>query len=252
MPLVAAAVCPHPPLIVPEVAGGAAPELDDLRRACDAAVHRLLASRARRLVVIGGDDADRTYQAPFTGTFTPWGVPVRVSVEPATTRSGPLDQAGSGVRSARELPLSLLVGAWLLARRPAADLPPVRMHTLGIGSGVDECAGFGARYPDDGDWALLAMGDGSACRGEKAPGYADPRAEAYDEKIVTALAGADPAALLDLDPAASAELKVAGRAPWQALAGAVSATGGRWRGEVTYAAAPYGVTYFVSTWEPTS
>ena len=39
--LVAAAVCPHPPLLVPEVAAGAAHETDDLRAACRAAVATL-------------------------------------------------------------------------------------------------------------------------------------------------------------------------------------------------------------------
>jgi hypothetical protein len=37
VPLVAAAVLPHPPVIVPEIAAGAAHELDDLRLACDEA-----------------------------------------------------------------------------------------------------------------------------------------------------------------------------------------------------------------------
>jgi len=36
--LVAAAVCPHPPLLVPQLAAGGAPDLDKVRAACDAAV----------------------------------------------------------------------------------------------------------------------------------------------------------------------------------------------------------------------
>jgi hypothetical protein len=47
--LLAAAVCPHPPLLVPEVAAGAAHELDDLRAACRAAV----ASLPGDVVVVG-------------------------------------------------------------------------------------------------------------------------------------------------------------------------------------------------------
>ena len=39
--LLAAAVCPHPPLLVPEVAAGAAHETDDLRDACRRAVATL-------------------------------------------------------------------------------------------------------------------------------------------------------------------------------------------------------------------
>ena len=50
MPVIAAAVCPHPPLLVPEVAAGAASELDDLRAACLAAIEHL--SAADHLVVV--------------------------------------------------------------------------------------------------------------------------------------------------------------------------------------------------------
>jgi hypothetical protein len=92
------------------------------------------------------------------------------------------------------------------------------------------------------------MGDGSACRGVKAPGYDDPRADGYDAAVARALATADAGALLGLDPVLSDQLRVAGRAPWQVLAGAATATGGRWRGELTYDAAPYGVGYFVASW----
>ncbi|MBX6769006.1 MAG: hypothetical protein IRY90_17965 [Actinomadura rubrobrunea] len=41
MALVSAAVCPHPPLLVPEMAGAAAGELDGLPHACDDAVRTL-------------------------------------------------------------------------------------------------------------------------------------------------------------------------------------------------------------------
>ncbi len=49
--LLAAAVCPHPPLLVPEVAAGAAPETDDLRAACRAAVATVAPYET---VVVGG------------------------------------------------------------------------------------------------------------------------------------------------------------------------------------------------------
>ncbi|MEU1095310.1 hypothetical protein ABZ389_18990, partial [Streptomyces sp. NPDC005877] len=51
--LVAAAVCPCPPLLVPAVASGAAPELDAARDACADAVGLLAASRPDLLVVVG-------------------------------------------------------------------------------------------------------------------------------------------------------------------------------------------------------
>ncbi|MET9298527.1 hypothetical protein ABZX66_04315 [Micromonospora aurantiaca] len=241
MPLVAAAVCPHPPLIVPELAGAAAPELDDLRAATDAAVARLLAAGARTVVVVGGGDRTAELPFPYRGSFAPWGTPLEVR----------LGRHPAGILGTDGLPLSLLVGAWLLNRGPRPQVPTTwRMISLAADEPVERCAAGGGRLGSRTQpWALLAMGDGSACRGVKAPGYDDPRAEAYDEGVAVALAGADADALLGLDPVLSAELRVAGRAPWQVLAGAVRAAGGDWRGDVSYQDAPYGVAYFVANWE---
>ncbi|PZG00313.1 hypothetical protein C1I99_09880 [Micromonospora deserti] len=238
MPLVAAAVCPHPPLLVPELAGAAAGELDDLRAACAAAVARLYDSAAQTVLVLGAESRSAVLAHPYRGSFAPWGVPLEV-------RLG----AAGGTAGTDRLPLSLLVGAWLLGR--ATDRRPVtyRMATVADGESVSGCREFGERLGGDRPWALLVMGDGSACRGEKAPGYHDPRAEAYDSGVARALAGADTEALLGLDPQVSAELRTAGRAPWQVLAGAARAAGGDWRGELIYDAAPYGVAYFVASWE---
>ena len=240
MPLVAAAVCPHPPLIVPELAGAAAPELDELRAACDAAVARLYGAGARSIVVVGAGDRTADLDYPFRGSFAPWGLPLEVQ----------LGRLPSGVIGTDGLPLSLLVGAWLLRRVPPPGPMTWRMATVAHDEPVERCATVGARMGSGQPWALLVMGDGSACRGTKAPGYDDPRAEAYDEGVARALADADPDALLGLDPGLSAELKVAGRAPWQVLAGAAREAGGDWRGELSYHRAPYGVSYFVANWAP--
>ncbi len=239
MPLVAAAVCPHPPLIIPEIAAGAADETDDLRAACDAAVATLAASDARELVVVGTDDTTREYDVPVRDYIPAWGAPLDLSI-------------GGSVRepNTRRLPLSLLVGAWLTGRSFSPDAA-VAYSMWGVDAAEDpqRCAGLLPANPST-PWALLVMGDGSACRGVKAPGYDDPRAEPYDSGVARALKDADIDALLGLDPVLSAELKVAGRAPWQVLAGAARAAGHAWRGEVTYDAAPYGVAYLVATWTP--
>ena len=239
MPLVAAAVCPHPPLLVPEIAGAAAGELDDLRRACDAAVTRLVDSGAEVLVVGDGPQTLR-YDPPFHGSLAAYGLPVEPAIGRLRTDSRP------------DLPLSLTIGTWLLGRvRPGDDHQPTvsGMCALAPGTHPATCAEFGAAQGGDRDFALLVMGDGSACRGEGAPGYADSRAEAYDAAVADALADADIDALLGLDPELSTQLRVAGRAPWQALAGAARAAGGDWRGELSWHAAPYGVAYFVANWE---
>jgi len=102
--LAAAAFCPHPPLIVPEVAAGAAAELDGLRAACDLAVARMLAARPVLVVVVGAGPVAARWTAGAAGTLAGYGVDVTV----------PLDgQAGHGGTG---LPLSVTVGAWLLAR----------------------------------------------------------------------------------------------------------------------------------------
>lgn len=239
MPLVAAAVCPHPPLIVPELAGAAAGELADLRAAADAAVARLLATEARTVVVVGAGDRTAELSYPYRGSFAPWGAPLEVR----------LGRHPAGIIGTDGLPLSLLVGAWLLSRARPQVATTWRMISVAADEPVERCAAGGGRLGSRTQpWALLAMGDGSACRGVTAPGYDDPRAPAYDEGVAAALAGADADALLGLDPGLSAELRVAGRAPWQVLAGAARAAGGDWRGDLSYHQAPYGVAYFVANW----
>jgi hypothetical protein len=239
--LVAAAVCPHPPMIVPEIAGAAAPELDDLRAACDAAIGRLVTARPDAILVLGSGPETTDFGPSDYGTFAPYGLDLRVYLQQVTCASRPV------------LPLSLTVGAWLLnrcdtaaPRRGQAVGPDAPAACLLLGRDLIRRHG---QAPES-RVALLVMGDGSACREGKAPGYDDPRAQPYDDAVAVALAGADAGALRDLDPGLSAQLKVAGRAPWQVLAGAAQAAGGKWRGDLSYYAAPYGVAYFVATWEP--
>lgn len=94
--------------------------------------------------------------------------------------------------------------------------------------------------------ALLVMGDASACRTLKAPGYLDDRAAGFDEAVGRALGAADVAALKTLDAELAYELKVSGRAPWQVLAGAAEDAG--LAGALLYEDAPYGVGYVVAAW----
>jgi hypothetical protein len=236
--LVAAAVCPCPPLLVPEVAAGAAPELDALRASCADAIGVLAASRPDRLVVIGpaGPQHRGTFPEGATGSFRPFGVAldVRLGSGSGTAATGPV----------RPLPPSLAVAAWLLRDWSAAPV-----EGLGVGEQLAQgrCAEAGRSVATAaGRVALLVMGDGSACRTVKAPGYLDERAEPFDAVVTAALAGADTAALTALDAELADALKVSGRAPWQVLAGAAEGAG--LAGELLYEAAPYGVGYAVATW----
>jgi aromatic ring-opening dioxygenase LigB subunit len=233
--LVAAALCPHPPLLVPEIAAGAAAETSDLRAAALDAVRALVAADPDTVVVIGTGPAAGTARPGETGTLAGFGVDLTVALGDGPAPSEP------------RLPLSLTLGAWLLreagyaggahGRAVSAKTAPAELAELG-----ERIAAWPART------ALLVMGDGTAALSEKAPGYLDPRAAEFDSLVAKALAEADAEAILRLDPVLAGELLTAGLPAWQVLAGAVR--GGQWQGTLRYSAAPYGVAYHVASWEP--
>lgn len=231
--LVAAAVCPHPPLLVPDLAAGAAGEFDGLRAACDDVVAGLLATDPDLLVVVGESPSVGPFPADAWGSLAGYGVDIRVGQGPGEPT----------------LPLSLTLGRWLVSRcRGAAT---ALCFGVSGDAGADRCAQIGAALADRAERvAMLAMGDGSARRSLKGPGYLDARAAPFDASVAAALRAGDPAALLSLDAALADDLLVAGRSSWQVLAGAAAARSGQWRGEVTFDDAPYGVAYFVAAWTP--
>ncbi|MFJ4012162.1 hypothetical protein [Streptomyces sp. NPDC090026] len=238
--LAAAAVCPCPPLLVPEVAAGAAAELDSARDACMDAIGVLAASRPDRLVVVGPADVDGDgpYPPGSTGSFRGFGVDLGVRL-------------GHGTGAERPLPPSLAVGAWLLGRADFGDCP-VEGLAVDEALAAEDCAAAGrdlagrASGGRSARTALLVMGDGSARRTVKAPGYLDERAIGFDTRIARALGAADLTALLALDTGLAHQLKVSGRAPWQVLAGAAEGAG--LGGRLLYEDAPYGVGYVVAAW----
>ncbi|MET8013198.1 class III extradiol dioxygenase subunit B-like domain-containing protein [Streptomyces sp. NPDC005271] len=245
--LIAAAVCPCPPLLVPEIAAGAAPELDELRTACVEAVRVLAAARPERLIVLGpAEPAGRgPHPCGTTGSFRGFGVDVEVRLGRDGTAGGE-PAGGDAVEPA--LPPSLAVGAWLL-ERTGWDYEAVDVEGLGVGEplAAERCIEVGRELAAQAERvALLVMGDGTACRTLKAPGYLDERAAPFDAEVARALGAADAGALVALDEELAYELQAAGRAPLQVLAGA--AEGARLKGELRYDEAPYGVGYFVATW----
>lgn len=237
--LAAAALCPHPPLLVPGLAAGATGELDDLRAACDAAVGALLAEPHDLLVAVGAAPVMGPAPAGARGSLRPYGL----TAAAARPYGRPTADLAEPVPGGARLPLSLTIARWLLDRAGAgeplffgvaSDATPSRCR--GIGAAL---AGSAARV------GLLIMGDGSTRRTPK-PGYLDERAQPFDDAVAAALRAGDPDLLAALDDGLAVELGAAGRAPWQVLAGA--AAGHAWRGTVTYADAPYGVGYVAATW----
>lgn len=206
--IIAAAVCPHPPLLFREL-GGTVDPVADLRAACVATVASAVEG-ADEVVVVGGTDA-------FTSS---------------PSRRAPGD------------PLSIRVGRRLLA--DAAAILPGSAVVVPWDATPADAASLGRSLAEGpGRTALLVMGDLSARRAvDGGPGVYDERAAPFDDAVERALAEGDPAALAALGVSLAAELLVAGRAALQVLSGLRDPDSS----EVTWAGAPYGLGYVVARW----
>ncbi|MFG1943865.1 hypothetical protein [Nonomuraea sp. NPDC048826] len=273
--IVAAATVPGAPLLLPGVTGGPVQEAEKAREAMAAAVTVLLDHDAEEIVVLGAAPTTRPFPlhtpgpesrlAPTSGLegrLTPGpgsrvapssGVGGRLAPDSAS-RVAPTSGPESGVapapggRAAGEvpgdiLPVSLAVGRSLLEGCPV----PWTLRGVARDASADACRELGRELAAGGrPTGLLVVADGSARRGEKAPGHVDPRAIELDARIGAALAAADAGALLRLDAAACERALAAGRAAWQVMAAACEDR--PWRSRVLYEEDPFGVAYWVVTW----
>jgi hypothetical protein len=222
-----AALCPSPPLLCAELTGRR-PVLPELRAACSEAVGRLLGHDPEVVVVVG--------PAAATGA---WDAASRLNL---SAFAPPLANTGTG-----SPPLALGLGAMLLDQAGYAGSR--RLQAIGQDEPAGACAKMGADLAGSGArTALLVMGDGSARRGLKAPGYLDPRAADFDAEVERAVRAGDTGALLRLDPVLARDLMAGGRPAWQVLAGALP-----WPApatEVLYRDDPLGVAYLVAYLQP--
>lgn len=243
--IVAAAICPSPPLLASGITGQAE-ILPDLRAACAAAVARLLAAAPDVVAVVGPADA--------TTPFDPAGELSLASYAPALRSNGPSGLPPvTDLPSAPALPLALGIGALLLDE--AGYQGPRTYEGIAEYEPAAACLALGAKIATSAPRvALLAMGDGTARRSTSAPGYLDERAAPFDEGVERAVRTADLSALAALDPALAAGLLAVGRPAWQSLAGALSTPdpggAGPLQTEVLYSDAPFGVAYLVATLIP--
>lgn len=222
---VAVAFCPSPPLLPPAVARGAAEETAALRRACGDAVEAVLAAGPEVVVVVGDGVPDGVrFGAGDAGDLRGFGVDLEIPFSGAPRPGG------------RRLPLAHTLGAWLLDEAG---------HT-GARLGVGPADLPAALRELPGTVGVLAMGDGSARRTVKAPGYVDPAAGPFDAAVADALARGDAAALAALDEEEGRRLLAAGVPTWRAVGSALG--GRRIEARLRYAEAPYGVGYLVADW----
>jgi hypothetical protein len=231
--IVGAAFCPHPPALIPLLGVGLTPELGILRQYCAKAIRQICDLSPDRIVVLGTADVGSADTGIGAGQLNRYGV----DAEAGRGMPERGDEGGSP-----PLPLSLTVGLWLLEQAGT--------HTteITVEAVTADMVSEGPTMTSPDRLGLVVMGDGSARRSERAPGYLDARAAPFDATVLRALRSGDPAALASLDGATGAELLAAGVPAWR-RAGAVL-SGSRYHSEVTYADDPFGVYYTVAFWSP--
>jgi hypothetical protein len=225
--LSAIAIVPSAPVLVPELASGAAAELADLRNAVLGAAAEL----PDRWVAIGVGSVDALIGSDAIGTFAGYGVDVPVALAPG----------GAGVPS--DLPLCALIAGWVRGRANPSARAQVRIYA--DDHGVDAALGFGRMLRAELDEAadpvgVLIVADGANTLSPTAPGGYDPDSVPVQAALDDALGGGDAAALAGLPSG------VLGRVAYQVLAG----LGEPATAFESYRGAPYGVGYFAGVWTP--
>jgi len=221
----AVAFCPAPPLLLPAVEVRADAATAALREACAAAVADMLRVLPAVVVVVAdGASPGERFGAGDVGDLRGFGVDVVLPFD------GPARPGG------RRVPPAHTLGAWLLDEACFAGT------RIGVGP-----SDLGRLIPElPAPVGILAMGDGSARRSLKAPGYLDDGAGPFDAGVARALDAGDVAALAGLDVEEGRRLLAAGVPVWRALGGVL--TGRTVTARLHHDAAPFGVGYLVASW----
>lgn len=274
--IVAAALCPPAPLLVPGLADDLASELSDLVSACRTAVATLMA--VDRVVVLGtrtGSGArclrpgDAVTSTAFSRSDYPAVPAIRLPTGRGTARGPDLstdhdgmrgDAGGTGdglaawgrsgqtrVAAGTVVAAYLLHGVGITAPTGAVQLAPDSADAAA--SLAADCAEIDPRDPVE-RTGLVVMANGSAAHSEHAPGGDDPRSAGFDDDLVTAVASGDPARL------AETCRRLAGLAaelhddtlPALAALGELAVGNGTATADVLHYSAPLGIGYLVATW----
>jgi hypothetical protein len=280
MAITVAALVPHPPLLLPELGRGTAPDLEQLRSASRHAVAGVL-DQVEALLIAGPAPAWGEAVPGATASRNPYGAAVAARLPGSgrapgpgwathaspTSRNAPgFGPAATGAASGRwldrgalpagrldELPLSLAIAAWLLGLAAGErELPSVAAFGVPADANAGTAAALGralaAAVRPGVRVGLLVMADLSARRTPRAPAAFHPGAEEFDRRIGDAIRKADLGRLLEVDPGLAAEMRVGGMAALWLLAGAL-ADARDLQGEVRYEGGPFGVGYLVGVLE---
>jgi hypothetical protein len=227
--LSAISIIPSAPVLVPELAGGAADEVAEVRAAMVAAATML----PPRWVVVGVGASDGVIDADSVGTFAGFGVDVLVRLSPLAS--------GHPV----EMPLCGLIAGWVRSRAQPDAHAQVRVYAEG--HDAQAAVELGRRLRRDIDLSgepigVLIVADGANTLTPAAPGGHRPADADVQDVLDEALASGDVSALTQL-PA-----QVTGRVAFGVLAGLAEPTPRS--AKELYRAAPYGVGYFAGVWQP--
>lgn len=238
--ILGAAFGPCPPALLPGVAGpvGAA-ELDDLRTACAVALSRVLGTDPELVLILGAEDpgtdgrrSSANVGDPGTDGRSSWAL----LGPPDVSRYAPGDAGGRSAGTER-IPLAHLVGGYLLR---TAGWSGATVALVAGRDGPDPARGMRS--------VLMVLGDGSARRTAKSPGWLDPGALGYDDVVRAALASGRPDRLAALDPVLGREQLASGADVWPVAGGLLGP--GRYDAVVHDDAARLGVGSVVASWLP--
>ncbi|WP_029137912.1 class III extradiol ring-cleavage dioxygenase family protein [Nakamurella lactea] len=251
--IVAAALCPAAPLLIPGVAPALAAEqqplVDGVRRALDdvviAANDAAIGNLGRLLVVTPGRAARWIPNVRADPGRLPFGR--------STPLSGPPDP--DPVRSG-DSPVDLAPGVWiarsLLGRGPRLDALEVGpVHRRADGSFPDRSPTVVRHLiTEDEPIGVVVLADGAICHGDDAPAAEDARAESFDEALHDALTADGGPLQLRHWCAANAELagSLGATAPASLMVLAELLSGNTSTVRAEYFGHPYGVGYHVACW----
>ncbi len=225
--LSAIAIVPSAPVLVPELASGAATELADLTAAVRSAAEAL----PSRWVAIGVGPRDGHVPSDAAGTLAGYGADIRVTFAPDATGA------------VEPLPLCALIAGWLRGTVNLDAAVDVRFFADDLAAEAALERGRALRGELDATAdpvGVLVVADGANTLTAAAPGGFDPDSVGRQEHWDDALATGDVAAIAGLSG-------VLGRVAYQVLAGLAGADP---KATELYRGAPYGVGYFVGTWSP--
>lgn len=231
--MAAIALTPSAPVLIPQLAGAAAGEVADFT----AAAKKAAATLPRRWIAIGVGPVAQTVGVDSRGTFAGYGVDLPV----ALSESAPSEQAPALIT---ELPLCALMAGWLREQAGTRAEVEVRVYPSDLDAAAALARGRELRSDIDAaaePTGVLVIADGANTLTPSAPGGHDPDSEAVQEALDRALAAGDADALARLPHG------IIGRVAYQVLAGLVPRPAGATE---LARGAPYGVGYFVGTWNP--